>query len=127
MPDMIIPTLLTVEPLGIAQVQRFEYLSQPLLGRCDCDEVDLIVHQAISENLDLEFRGVLSQPTRISKPILVVNKHIFAAIALPDYIVRYLGADGPGNSEDLLSYDRFRFHRLPYGAMRCAYCALRGL
>lgn len=96
---MTFPTLLTVEPLGIAQVQRFEYLLQPLLGRWDCDEVDLIVHQAISENLYLEFRGVLSQPTRISKPVLVVNKHIFAAIALPDYIVRYLGADGSGNSE----------------------------
>jgi hypothetical protein len=29
--------------------------------------------------------------------------------------------------EDLLRHDRFRFHLLPYGAMRCAYCALRGL
>jgi len=71
-----------------------EYLSQPLLGHWDCDEVDLIFHQAISENLYLEFRGVLSQPTRISKPILAVNEHIFAAIALLDYIVRCLDADG---------------------------------
>jgi hypothetical protein len=73
-----------------------EYLLQPLLGRWGCDEVDLIVHQEISENLYLDFRGILSQPTRISKPILDVNKHIFAAVALLDYIVRYLGADGSG-------------------------------
>jgi hypothetical protein len=51
--------------------------------------MDLIDHQVIGESLNLEFGGALSQPTRKSKPIF-----IFAAIALPDYIVRYLGADG---------------------------------
>ncbi len=93
---MTFPTLLTVKPLGIAHVQGFKYLLQSLLGRWDCDKTDLIDHQAISENLNLEFRGVLSQPTRISKPIVVVKKHIFAEIAVLDYIVRCLGADGSG-------------------------------
>ena len=97
-PNMTFPTLLTVEPLGIAHVPRFKYLLQSILGRWDCDEMDLIGHQAISENLNLEFRGVLSQPTQISKPIFVSKKHIFAAIALLDYIVRYLGATGSGKS-----------------------------
>ncbi len=27
---------------------------------------------------------------------------------------------------DFLNHDRFQFHRFQYGAMRCAYCALRG-
>jgi len=58
--------------------------------------MDLIGHQALSENLNLEFRDVVSQPTQISKPIFVVKKYIFAAIALLDYIVRYVGADGSG-------------------------------
>ncbi len=79
---MTFPTLLTDKPLGIAHVQGFKYLLQSLLGRWDCDNTDLIGHQAISKNLNLEIRGILSQPTQISKPIFVVKKYIFAAIAL---------------------------------------------
>jgi len=95
LPDMTFPTLLTVEPLGIAHAQRFKVLLQSLLGRWDLDKMDLIGHQAISENLNLDSCDVLSQPTQISKPIFV-KKCVFASIALLNYIVRYLGADGSG-------------------------------
>ena len=90
------PTLLTVEPLGIAHVQGFKHLLQSHLGLWNCDKIDLIGHQALSENLNLEFRYVVSQPTQINKPTLVVKKYIFSSIALLDYIVRYVGAVGSG-------------------------------
>ena len=95
LPDMTFPTLSTVEPLCLAHVQRFKVLLQSLLGRWDLDVMDLIGHQAISENLNLDSCGVLSQPTQISKPIFV-KKCVFASIALLNYIVRYVGADGSG-------------------------------
>ncbi len=92
------PLRYSIETLGIAHVQGFDHELRALLSRRDGDELNVVGHQAIGENLNLVRLGVLLQLTQIGKPIFIDKEDIFAAIDPLGDVMAYVGADGPGKS-----------------------------
>jgi hypothetical protein len=57
---MAFPAATAVDALRIAHVQRFKRPLQTVLGHWHCDQVDVIGHQAIGQNLNRIFAGLLA-------------------------------------------------------------------
>lgn len=81
LPEMPLPALQPINTLRMARVQRPERSFQRLRRRWDQHHVHVVIHQAVSKNLDAGPLGVLLQSIKVDPPIVVTEKHRRAAIA----------------------------------------------
>jgi hypothetical protein len=87
-----------VEALGIAHVQGFQNLLQSIFCRGDQDQVNVIGHQAISRDFHLEFGRIFTEPSEIGLAVLIIKKHILAAVSALGDVVGQMGEDGSGGA-----------------------------
>jgi hypothetical protein len=65
----------------------------------------MVGHEAIRENIDLVFFGIVLQPSQIDEMIIIAKEYVLAAITPLGNMMRHAGADGsgePGHVENLI-------------------------
>lgn len=95
---MPVPTPAAIDPLGVAHMQRFEGPLQAVIAVGHQDQVNVIGHQTISQDLHCMRVAVGLQPIQVRPAILVGEEHILAAIAALRDVVRETGKDGARQS-----------------------------
>jgi hypothetical protein len=58
----------------------------------------MVGHEAIRENIDLVFLGVVLQLPQIGETIIIAKEYVLAAITALGNMMRHAGADGSGES-----------------------------
>lgn len=81
LPEMPLPALQPIDTLCMARVQRPESSFQRFRRRWDQHHVHMVIHQAVSKNLDAGPLGVFLKSIKVDPPIVVTEEHRGAAIA----------------------------------------------
>jgi hypothetical protein len=87
-----------VEVLGVAQVQRPEYRCERIGSFRYANEMDVVRHEAISQDLQPVLGGILQQELNISLSIAIFEKDIFSSIAPLSDVMRNSRNNYPRNS-----------------------------
>jgi len=78
---MAFPASRAIDTLGVAHVQRLEDTLQPTGAGRDCNQVDVVGHQAVGEHVNVEEVAVLPQPGQIGDTVFVTEEDVLAPIA----------------------------------------------
>jgi hypothetical protein len=95
---MPLPASRTVDALRIAHVHRLQHALQAVIGGRHCHQVDVIDHQAIRKNFDLELAAVLVKPGEIRHAIIFAEERILSTIAALGDVVGNATEDWAGLS-----------------------------
>lgn len=95
---MPLPTLRTVNALGITHVQRLEHLVQSIAGCGDSNQVNMVGHEAIGEYFNLEFLAIFMEPAQIRLTVFIHEENIFSPVAALCNVVWNTGKYGSGKS-----------------------------
>jgi len=75
------PSVPAIDVLGIAHVQRLENPLQPVFVRRYRDEMNMICHQALSQDIGSILVAVLRKEIQVSVTILVKEDYLLPAVA----------------------------------------------
>jgi hypothetical protein len=88
---MPLPTFFAVDPLSVAHMERFQHPLQAIVGCRYNYKMDMVGHEAVSENFNSVLIAVLFKPQQIRFAIFICEKNIFTAIASLCHVMRKVG------------------------------------
>jgi len=80
LPKVAAPAMKVVDILCVAKVRSANCFGQRILLMRDCDDMDMIAHQAITGKLQRVLVGLLFQQLQIQPAIIIHKEHILAVI-----------------------------------------------
>ncbi len=86
-----------VDGLGVAHVKGFERALKAVFPRRNRDKMDMIVHQAVGEDIDPVFPAVARQPSQVSVAIGIAKENRLAAIPALGDVMGDTGKHGTRN------------------------------
>ena len=87
MPKVPFPPIRLVNALCITHMKRLEHFLQTVVAAGNCNEVDVVGHEAVGEYFDLVFLAVFQQPRQVGRAIVVSEEDVFSTIpALRDVV-----------------------------------------
>ena len=98
LPQMPAPAVCTVDVLGIPEMSPADSLGERLFARGHSDEVKVVGHQAIAEDLQAESLRFLSEHCQIHAAVIVSEEDVLSVVAALDHMVRHLRHHDSGNT-----------------------------
>lgn len=98
LPEMTAPLLFLIDALRMKQVNRLQRTVQRVSRAGYRHQVDMIVHQTKSKDLEHMPAAVMTQVIQVCLPVIVAEKHGLAPIAALGNVVRHAGTDDAGDS-----------------------------
>ena len=97
LPEMAAAFVAAVGVLGVKEVGSAQSASQRIGRAGDGDEVNMVAHQAITEDVKVVLAALVAQEFEVDAPVLIVQEHILAVIAALGDVV---GDTGDNNTCD---------------------------
>lgn len=85
---MPFPTLQAIDAHRVARVQRAEDLFEAIVGSRNRNDVNVVRHEAIREDLNSVLVTVPTKPIQVCDSVSVSEKHIFATVPALHYVMR---------------------------------------
>jgi len=87
------PAALSVDETGIATVAKSDRFSEGVVKHGDCDEVDVIGHQAVRDDFEGVTVGVITEEGAVHVTVLGGEENVLASVASVGDMVRAFGDD----------------------------------
>ena len=91
------PAVAAVDGLGMAHVKGFESAFEAIFPRRHRNQMDVIVHQAISKDINPVLAAIGRQPGQVATAIIVTEEHRLAAVAALGDVMGNTGKNGARN------------------------------
>ena len=86
---MALPPTRSINPLRIAHMQRLQHSLQPILRLWYSNNVYMVCHQAVRQNIYSVALTIRTQMFKVKMPVIIVEKHIFTTITTLGNVMRY--------------------------------------